>query len=266
MSLLASALFLLLEPGTVAVLVPWLITQWRPGSAPASLDNVRMAGLALAVAGGAVLLDAFGRFAWIGRGSPAPVLPTETLVISGLYRHLRNPMYAACTRRHRRPGAVVLAGGAADLSPDRPRHVPRVRPAVRRAHAAPAIRIRLRTVLPARASLAPSGQAVGSGGRTKSRRRTLNGLDYFFGCTSLMMKSISPGLMRPSSRRAISSIADGSSRSRRAYSRSRAFSARAPASEASTRVKSRRAARSASRPFSPTIASITRTAVTNPST
>ena len=95
MSLLASALFLVLAPGTVAVLVPWLITRWRPGSAPTSLDTVRMAGVALAVAGGVVLLDAFARFAWIGRGSPAPVLPTETLVISGLYRHLRNPMYAA---------------------------------------------------------------------------------------------------------------------------------------------------------------------------
>ena len=52
---------------------------------------------------------------------------------------------------------------------------------------------------------------------------------YFFpegGATSLMMKTFSPGLMRPSSRRAISSMAAGSSRSRRASSRRRAFSAR----------------------------------------
>lgn len=95
MSLLTSALFLVLAPGTVAILVPWLITRWRPGSAPAGLDDIRVAGFALAVVGGVVLLDAFGRFAWIGRGSPAPVLPTETLVVSGLYRHVRNPMYVA---------------------------------------------------------------------------------------------------------------------------------------------------------------------------
>ena len=46
------------------------------------------------------------------------------------------------------------------------------------------------------------------------------------GLTSLMMKTFSPGLIRPSSRRAISSIAAGSSRRRRASSRIRAFSAR----------------------------------------
>ena len=95
MSLLASALFLVIAPGTVAVWVPWLLTRWRPGSAPPSLDDVRVAGFALAVVGGVLLLDAFGRFAWIGRGSPAPILPTETLVVSGLYRHVRNPMYIA---------------------------------------------------------------------------------------------------------------------------------------------------------------------------
>ncbi|HWP99485.1 MAG TPA: hypothetical protein VNK92_03345 [Vicinamibacterales bacterium] len=51
--------------------------------------------MALVVAGAAVLLDSFARFAWIGRGSPAPPLPTETLVVSGLYRYVRNPMYLA---------------------------------------------------------------------------------------------------------------------------------------------------------------------------
>jgi protein-S-isoprenylcysteine O-methyltransferase Ste14 len=48
--------------------------------------------VALGVTG---LLHCFARFALEGRGTPAPVAPTETLVISGLYRYVRNPMYVA---------------------------------------------------------------------------------------------------------------------------------------------------------------------------
>jgi protein-S-isoprenylcysteine O-methyltransferase Ste14 len=95
MSLLASALFLVLAPGTVAVYVPWLITKWRSGSAPPHLDQLRLAGLGIALAASVILLDAFWRFAWIGRGSPAPILPTHSLIVSGFYRFVRNPMYVA---------------------------------------------------------------------------------------------------------------------------------------------------------------------------
>jgi protein-S-isoprenylcysteine O-methyltransferase Ste14 len=49
----------------------------------------------MTAAGTLVLFDAFARFALQGRGTPAPPLPAEHLVVSGLYRHLRNPMYLA---------------------------------------------------------------------------------------------------------------------------------------------------------------------------
>jgi protein-S-isoprenylcysteine O-methyltransferase Ste14 len=94
-SLLASAVFLVLAPGTVALYVPWRITRWERAAAPPQFDVLRLSGLAMAAAGAAVLLDAFWRFAWIGLGSPAPVLPTEQLVVSGFYRYVRNPMYVA---------------------------------------------------------------------------------------------------------------------------------------------------------------------------
>ena len=44
--------------------------------------------------GAAVLLHAFALFA-LHRGTPAPVAPTETLVVTGAYRFVRNPMYLA---------------------------------------------------------------------------------------------------------------------------------------------------------------------------
>jgi protein-S-isoprenylcysteine O-methyltransferase Ste14 len=59
------------------------------------LQAVRWLGGALLLAGLAVLVDCFRRFALEGRGTPAPVAPTETLVVSGPYRHVRNPMYVA---------------------------------------------------------------------------------------------------------------------------------------------------------------------------
>lgn len=40
-----------------------------------------------------VLLRAFVRFVREGRGTPAPIAPTEQLVIGGDYRFVRNPMY-----------------------------------------------------------------------------------------------------------------------------------------------------------------------------
>ena len=79
----------------VAGLVPWLITDWSPlppGDGPGAL---RWAGLILIAAGLAVVLEAFARFAWEGLGTPAPVAPTRTLVVSGFYRFVRNPMYLA---------------------------------------------------------------------------------------------------------------------------------------------------------------------------
>ena len=46
-------------------------------------------------AGFAVLIDSFARFALQGLGTPAPVFPTQHLVVSGLFRYVRNPMYLA---------------------------------------------------------------------------------------------------------------------------------------------------------------------------
>jgi protein-S-isoprenylcysteine O-methyltransferase Ste14 len=90
---LGSFAFLLAAPGTVAGLVPWLITGWRRPGDP--VPWVGPLGWFLVLAGAAVLLHAFVAFAWHGRGTPAPAAPTQRLVVEGAYRHVRNPMYVA---------------------------------------------------------------------------------------------------------------------------------------------------------------------------
>jgi protein-S-isoprenylcysteine O-methyltransferase Ste14 len=87
-----STAFFLAVPGVVAGLGPWLVTGYRMDD-PALAGQI--AGVALILAGLAVLLDSFARFVIEGIGTPAPVAPTESLVVGGLYRHVRNPMYLA---------------------------------------------------------------------------------------------------------------------------------------------------------------------------
>lgn len=90
-----SLLFLVVAPGVVAGLVPWLLTGWDDAEGLGDVLVVRVLGGILLGAGIGILLDAFARFALEGRGTPAPVAPTERLVVGGLYRHVRNPMYLA---------------------------------------------------------------------------------------------------------------------------------------------------------------------------
>ena len=92
MAALGSALFLVAAPGVVAGLVPWLLTGWESHDVWLPL---RVLGALVAAAGAAVLLHAFARFVLEGIGTPAPVAPPERLVVGGIYRHVRNPMYVA---------------------------------------------------------------------------------------------------------------------------------------------------------------------------
>jgi protein-S-isoprenylcysteine O-methyltransferase Ste14 len=89
-----SAAFLILVPGVVAGLAPWLLTNGYGLPLSSSAATIA-AGSILVMAGLAVLLHSFARFAFEGAGTPAPIAPTERLIIGGAYRYVRNPMYVA---------------------------------------------------------------------------------------------------------------------------------------------------------------------------
>ena len=92
-----TVLFFFLAPGVVAGLVPWVITGYADPAGPVAVA----AGLVLVVLGVVAVVACFVRFVREGRGTPAPVAPTKELVVGGLYRWVRNPMYLAV-------GAVIL--------------------------------------------------------------------------------------------------------------------------------------------------------------
>jgi protein-S-isoprenylcysteine O-methyltransferase Ste14 len=90
-----SALFFLVAPGVAAGLVPYLLTGWEVDEAWPTA--VRVVGALLLAAGLPVLVHSFARFVNEGTGTPAPVAPPGRLVVGGIYRHVRNPMYVAVT-------------------------------------------------------------------------------------------------------------------------------------------------------------------------
>ena len=157
---LGSLAFLVLAPGGVAGLVPWLITDWRalpPGDGPGAL---RWTGLILIAAGLAVVLEAFARFAWEGLGTPAPVASTRTLVVSGFYRFVRNPMYIAVTALIFGQAIMFASWGVALYGVSSP---PPSTPSYVSTRSRPFVRRMARNTLPM-APPSPAG-SPGSGGR-----------------------------------------------------------------------------------------------------
>ena len=101
-SIIATVLFTLFGgPGLLLVLFPWWLTRLRVVQGwNASL------GWVLIVVGLFPLFESIARFVVVGRGTLVPTVPTEHLVVSGLYRFVRNPMYV---------GVALALGGEALL-------------------------------------------------------------------------------------------------------------------------------------------------------
>lgn len=89
---LGSAAFFVVAPGTVAGLIPYLITGWT--FQESYWVGAQVLGGLLITAGLVPLVHAFVQFAKAG-GTPMPAAPPQHLVVSGGNRWVRNPMYVA---------------------------------------------------------------------------------------------------------------------------------------------------------------------------
>ena len=99
--LLSTTLFTIFVPGTVAGYIPWRLRQ----NAVPITGSEEWAAMGVIAIGIAIYLStAFWGFALIGGGTPAPIAPTKILVVRGLHRYVRNPMYIGV--------ALVIAGQA----------------------------------------------------------------------------------------------------------------------------------------------------------
>jgi protein-S-isoprenylcysteine O-methyltransferase Ste14 len=91
--LLKNLLFTVLVPGTVGGWLPWWLgSRTRPDIATTWRWHHGLA-LPLFLIGVAIYAWCLWDFMSAGRGTPAPIDPPRRLVVRGLYRYVRNPMY-----------------------------------------------------------------------------------------------------------------------------------------------------------------------------
>lgn len=85
-----SLLFFILAPGTMAGFIPLIFLR---NGAQVNMGLLSYLAPLFWIGGIAALIWCFWDFVQKGRGTPAPLEPPKELVVSGLYKHVRNPMY-----------------------------------------------------------------------------------------------------------------------------------------------------------------------------
>jgi len=93
MVLLKTIIFTFLVPGTVTILVPYWLLSYRSAPTPVQLGILGYLGALPILTGASIYFWCAWDFTFAGRGTPAPIDPPKELVVRGLYRYVRNPMY-----------------------------------------------------------------------------------------------------------------------------------------------------------------------------
>lgn len=95
---LRNLFFTILQPGVVVGLIPyWILGRNFSDTFKEPFTLLQYAAIVLFATGLAILLYCIGLFAVKGKGTLSPADETKRLVISGLYKHSRNPMYIGVT-------------------------------------------------------------------------------------------------------------------------------------------------------------------------
>jgi protein-S-isoprenylcysteine O-methyltransferase Ste14 len=94
-AIIGTIVFVLVMPGSVIGLVPFLLSGWRLQPPLLGMVALRWLGALLLLLGTPVFIDFVVRFVREGRGTPVPVAPTQRLVVGGPFRYVRNPGYLA---------------------------------------------------------------------------------------------------------------------------------------------------------------------------
>jgi len=95
MLFLRSVFFTILQPGAVTILIPYWLVSSTGGEVLKDQPAIRFSGVPLIVMGAIGLLWCIWSFFSSGRGTISPIDPPKHLVVRGLYRYVRNPMYLA---------------------------------------------------------------------------------------------------------------------------------------------------------------------------
>lgn len=91
--LLRNLIFTVLQPGLVAGVIPYYILGGELRALETPWQFHTYAGLFILAIGLVIMLRCILQFALEGKGTLSPVDPTRRLVVRGLYRYSRNPMY-----------------------------------------------------------------------------------------------------------------------------------------------------------------------------
>jgi len=110
MQALETILATILVPGMACLLVPYLILRAAGTPLNPPFGVVPFLSVLIAASGAGMVVWVSAAFVRIGRGTPVPIHPPSRFVATGLYRHVRNPMYVGAL-------LIMLAGAAYFGSP-----------------------------------------------------------------------------------------------------------------------------------------------------